>query len=232
MQRTEPPTALMLFAAGFGTRMKPLTDHRPKPMIPVAGKPLIDHALEIARDANCALIVANLHYLPGPLIAHLHPQGVQTIIEEPDILETGGGVRNALPVLGHDPILTLNSDAIWLGPNPLTLLQKAWRPDEMDALLLCLPPEQTQGFQGGGDFVIDSNGRLSRGPGVIYGGAQILKTSLLSEVAETAFSLNVIWDKMLARGRLFGLIYPGLWCDVGHPDGITLAEEMIKTHHV
>ena len=222
----------MLFAAGFGTRMKPLTNDRPKPMIPVAGKPLVDHALDLARDAQCEPIVANLHYLPDLLVRHLDPQGVQTIVETPKILETGGGVRNALPLLGDAPILTLNTDAVWAGHNPLTLLQEAWRPDEMDALLICIPPSHAEGFKGAGDFHIRSDGTLKRGPGVIYGGAQILKTELLHAVEEDAFSLNRIWDMMLERGTLFGLPYPGRWCDVGHPEGITLAEQMVRSHGV
>lgn len=223
---------LMMFAAGFGTRMKEFTRHRPKPMIEVAGKHLVDHALDLAQDAGADPIVANLHYLPDPLIAHLTPKGVQTIVEAPDILETGGGLRNALPLLGGGPVVTLNTDAVWVGPNPIRLLNAAWDADKMDALLICVPPEQVVGHAGAGDFVMSPDSKLTRGPGMIYGGVQIIKTDLLAEIAHTAFSLNLLWDKMLDTQRLYGLRYPGSWCDVGHPGGILLAEQMLAADDV
>lgn len=226
------PHAVMLFAAGFGTRMQHLIADRPKPLINVAGRPLIDHALDLARDASCEPVVANLHYKAEMLAAHLYPKGVKTIVEMPDILETGGGLRNALPLLGDGPVITMNSDAIWAGPNPLTLLQTAWQPDKMDALLMCIAPENAVGHKRSGDFTVDAQGRLGRGPGVTYGGVQILKTDLLAGVKEPNFSLNVIWDQMLEKQRLFGLTYPGRWCDVGHPDGIRLAEEILENADV
>ncbi len=218
----------MMFAAGFGTRMKHLTQDQPKPMVPVAGKPLIDHALELVRDANCAPVVANLHYKPDALAQYLHDQDVQTILEMPDILETGGGLRNALPLLGTDPLFTMNTDAIWAGPNPLNLLAKAWNPITMDALLISVPLTNAIGHQGKGDFTMASDGHLKRGPGFVYGGIQIIKTDQLDQIKEDTFSLNLLWDRMLQDSRLFGLPYPGQWCDVGHPDGITLAENMLR----
>jgi MurNAc alpha-1-phosphate uridylyltransferase len=223
---------VLMFAAGFGTRMGPLTHDQPKPMIPVAGKPLVDHALALAKGAGCTRIAANLHYKPDALDAHLTAQGVQTILEIPGILETGGGLRNALPVLGKDPVITMNTDAVWAGPNPIKLLMDAWRPDEMDALLICVPVAQTVGHSGDGDFTIADDGRITRGPGTVYGGIQILKTDLLSTVAEQTFSLNILWNKMLEQNRLFGLHYPGNWCDVGHPTGIKLAEAMLDAADV
>lgn len=222
------PEAVMLFAAGFGTRMGALTRNRPKPLIEVGGRPLIDHALALAQDVSPARIVANLHYLPDRLAAHLRPRGVALSLETPDILDTGGGLRAALPLLGDGPVFTLNTDAIWDGPNPLTLLRAAWRPDRMDALLVCVPIGQTLGRPGSGDFSLASDDRLSRGPELVYGGAQILRTEALRDFAEPAFSLNRLWDRMQADGRLFGLTYPGRWCDVGHPDGITLAETLLE----
>ena len=222
----------MIFAAGFGTRMKHLTQSQPKPMIPVAGKPLIDHALEVADAVKPPRVVVNLHYLPDVLEAYLSDRHVTTLREEPDILETGGGLRNALPLLKSDPVLTLNPDAVWAGSNPLRLLLDAWDPAQMDALLTCVPLAQVHGRNGGGDFHIDQDGRLHRGGDMVYGGAQIMKTSLLHEVEESAFSLNVPWNMMAAQGRLFGLPYPGHWCDVGHPEGITIAENMLRDEHV
>lgn len=219
--------AVMLFAAGFGTRMQPLTLDRPKPMIEVAGKPLIGHALDLVRGIEPACVVANLHYKPQMLIDYLGPRGVDVVVEEPDILDTGGGLRNALPLLGKAPVITLNTDAIWSGPNPLKLLETAWDPDRMEGLLMCVPIPRTVAYEGAGDFRIDPSGRLSRGPGEVYAGAQIIKTDRLRDIAGDRFSLNLLWDLMLAKGTLHGLSYPGKWCDVGHPGGIALAEAMI-----
>ena len=226
------PFPVLMFAAGFGTRMGDLTKDRPKPLITVAGKPLVDHTLDLARGAGCAPVVANLHYRADMLAAHLMPKDVQTVVEHPDILETGGGLRNALPLLGAEPVVTMNTDAVWAGPNPVSLLMEAWDPETMDALLMCLPTARAQEHRGLGDFTLSESGALSRGPGHVYGGVQILKTDLLADVRETAFSLNIIWNKMQSAGRLHGLSYPGWWCDVGHPGGIASAEQMLKEHHV
>lgn len=222
------PTSVMLFAAGLGTRMMHLTANQPKPLVQVGGKALIDHALDIARDSAPKTILANLHYLPHMLSDHLAGSDVQTIIETPEILETGGGLRNALPILGNAPIITMNTDAIWHGVNPIKLALDAWNPKKMDALLVCVPVAQTVGYSGVGDFSIMSDGRISRGAGAVYGGVQIIKTDRLKTVSELSFSLNVIWDQMLQDGRLYGLPYTGNWCDVGHPEGIKLAEDMIN----
>jgi MurNAc alpha-1-phosphate uridylyltransferase len=218
----------MLFAAGFGTRMGALTAERPKPMVPVAGRPLIDHALDLVTPLGLSRVVANLHYKPAPLIAHLADRNIAFSHETPDILDTGGGLRHALPLLGNGPVFTLNTDAIWRGPNPLDLLARAWNPDEMDALLICVPPAHAIGHTGAGDFLLDGAGRITRGPGHVYGGAQIIRTGDLLDIPETAFSLNAVWNRMATRGRLFGLPYPGQWCDVGHPEGIALAESLLE----
>ena len=226
------PDSVMLFAAGFGTRMGELTANRPKPLIPVAGKALIDHALEQVQAIQPRRVVANLHYLPDQIRTHLAGQDIAFSDESARILETGGGLRAALPLLGDAPVFTMNTDAVWQGPNALHLLQDAWNPDRMDALLLCIPRENAVGHAGQGDFLLDGQGRLTRGPGLVYSGVQILKTDGLADIAEDAFSLNLLWNQMLARGRLYGLAYPGKWCDVGHPDGIALAENMIGYRHV
>lgn len=220
---------VLMFSAGFGTRMKHLTADRPKPLVHVAGKPLIDHTLALAKDIASPVIVANLHYRADMLEAHLGPMDVQTIVEHPDILETGGGLRNALPLLGTGPVITMNTDAIWHGPNPLRLLIDAWNPDKMDALLMGIHPETALEHEGRGDFAPDAQGRLSRGDGLVYGGVQIIKTGLLNNIAEASFSLNVLWDKMLETQTLYGLRYPGKWCDVGHPGGVQTAERLIES---
>ncbi len=226
MNRT--PRAVMLFAAGFGTRMGALTRDIPKPLIPVAGRPLITHALDLARAVDPERIVANLHYKPDMLAAHLEPQGVLLSVELPEILETGGGLRAALPLLGPGPVYTMNTDAIWVGPNPLALAREAWNPDIMDALLVCVPVGQATGHRGAGDFEADSTGRIRRGPGLVYGGVQILKPDGLLDFTESAFSLNLLWSRMQDQQRLFAVRYPGRWCDVGHPEGIAMAEAVLR----
>lgn len=226
------PDALMLFAAGFGTRMGALTRDRPKPLIKVAGQPLLDHALDIARAAGMAQIVVNTHYKAEQIAAHLAGQNIAISHEVTEILDTGGGLRAALPLLKASPVFTMNTDAVWRGPNPLTLLAEAWREGEMDALLLCLPPAQAIGHTGAGDFRLGPDGRATRGHGLIYSGAQIICTEALNGLPDRAFSLNRVWDHLLENGRLFGCTYPGLWCDVGHPGGIALAEAMLENADV
>jgi len=218
----------MLFAAGFGTRMGALTATQPKPMIPVAGKPLIDHALEHVTDHGLERIVVNLHYLPDQITTHLDGRNIAFSLESPDILETGGGLRAALPQLGPGPVFTMNTDAVWSGPNPLRLLSAQWDPAKMDALLVTIAPENAIGHSGKGDFIADADGCAQRGPGAIYSGLQIIKTEGLANIPDTAFSLNLLWNKMIDEGRLFTLPYPGRWCDVGRPEGIDLAEKMLR----
>lgn len=222
----------MLFAAGFGTRMGALTADRPKPLIEVAGKALIDHALDLVAEYGPDRIVANLHYKAGMLKRHLAGSGVLLSTEEPEILDTGGGLRAAAPLLSDGPCFTLNTDAVWRGPNPLSLLARSWNPSTMDALLLCIPKRSARGHDGAGDFRLEADGRLTRGPGLVYSGLQIIRPELATEVPEAAFSMNVIWNRLLTTGRLRGVAYPGQWCDVGHPAGIRLAEEMLGSADV
>lgn len=219
----------MLFAAGFGTRMGALTATRPKPLIEVAGKPLIDHALNLAEAAGIRKIVVNLHYLGGQIAQHLRHRDITLSWEHDQILETGGGLKAALPLLGDGPVLTLNTDAVWSGQNPLAQLLGAWDPAKMDALLLLLPAERALGHSGSGDFLLTADGRISRANGraaPIYLGAQILKTQGLAAISEPVFSLNRLWDIAIANNRAYGLIHQGGWCDVGRPEGIALAESL------
>jgi MurNAc alpha-1-phosphate uridylyltransferase len=217
----------MIFAAGFGTRMGHLTKDRPKPLIPVAGKPLIDHALDLLDGQGFQTVVANLHYLPDQIRTHLSDREILFSDETTQILETGGGLKAALPLLGAGPVITMNTDAVWAGPNPIPMLLEAWNPERMDALLMCVPRDNAVGHAGQGDFLLDRAGCLRRGPGLVYSGVQIIKTDLLTSITEPVFSLNILWNHMLEQKTAFGIPYPGHWCDVGHPAGITLAETMI-----
>jgi MurNAc alpha-1-phosphate uridylyltransferase len=226
---------LMVFAAGFGTRMGALTANRPKPLIPVAGKPLLDHALDLADQAGAGPVVVNTHYMADQIARHLAGRPVTLSHESDEILETGGGLRKALPHLGQGPVMTLNSDAVWTGQNPLSQLAAHWDPDRMDALLLLLPVGQAMGHNGMGDFLIGADGRLARAKGaagLVYLGAQILRCDRLAAVGRPVFSLNILWDEMIDRGRAFGLVHDGGWCDVGRPEGIAQAEAMLGVHNV
>lgn len=221
---------LMVFAAGFGTRMGQLVADRPKPLIPVAGRPLLDHALLLADAAGARAPVINLHYRGDQIEAYLNGRDIRFSREMPQILDSGGGLKAALPMLGGDTVMTLNSDAVWTGANPLLQLDAVWDPSRMDCLLLLLPLAEVTGHPGTGDFQLSSEGRISWGKGVggpVYLGAQILKTAAVSAIAEPVFSLSRVWDAMIAERRAYGLIHQGGWADVGTPAGIALAEAML-----
>lgn len=216
--------SLMLFAAGFGTRMGGLTANTPKPMLPLSGRPMVDHAVALARTADISTIVANTHYLGEEIEPHLESLGVASCREEPDILDTGGGLRAASHRL-TSPTFTLNPDAAWLGPNPLIELSNAWA-DHMRALLLLVPADRVKGRDGPGDFSIE-NGQLKRGGPLVYSGAQIIRTEGLQKIPSKAFSLNLYWDRLADTGGLYGTTYSGHWCDIGTPEGLRLAEQML-----
>jgi len=215
----------MVFAAGRGTRMAPLTDAKPKPLIEVAGKALIDHALDLADGIET--IVVNTHYLAEQIETHLKGRSL-VIVHEATLLETGGGLKNSWPLLGPGPVLRLNSDAVWRGSNLLHDLIDAWNGTTMDALVSVVSPERAFGHKGSGDFLRDGTGRLSRGPGYIYTGAQILRTARVCSITDTVFSMNRVWDAMIASRTLYGQPYSGIWCDVGQPESINLAETMLN----
>ena len=221
------PDALMLFAAGLGTRMGALTANRPKPLIEVAGKALIDRALALVDGAGIARTVVNLHYLPGQIRNHLKDRNIAFSDESDTVLETGGGLKQALPLLGPGPVFTLNTDAVWTGENGLDELRRAWDPARMDGLLLLVPKASATGYIGAGDFDMDTDGRLRRGRDFVYTGAQILRPDGLAAIPDRVFSLNRLWDRMLAEGRLYGCVHQGGWCDVGRPDSIPLAEALL-----
>ena len=221
--------SVLIFCAGFGTRMGEITKVTPKPMVPILNKPLIDYAIDISLNANIQNIVVNLHYLPEQIEDHLAKfKKIKIIREIPTILETGGGLKNALPVLGEEPVITLNSDTVWIGNNPIKSLLKAWDPQKMDALLMLIQTENAQAYQKTGDFYLDNTKRLTRrkkhtNAPYVYSGVQIIKTDLLKNINKKSFSINLLWDKILDNKKAFGIVYDGTWVDVGHPEGINVA---------
>ncbi|MGV8953470.1 MAG: nucleotidyltransferase family protein [Cypionkella sp.] len=222
---------VMLYAAGFGTRMGALTAHQPKPMVKVAGKPLIDHALAVLDEAGINDIIVNLHYLGDQIERHLADRSIRFSHETPTILDTGGGMKAAASLLGPGPVLTLNTDAVWTGQNPITQLLNAWDPARMDALLLLLPLSEALGHAGTGDFLLAPDARITRAkgsPAPVYLGAQILKPQAVYARTETVFGLNAVWDQMIGQGRAYGILHQGGWCDVGRPEGIALAESLLN----
>ncbi len=219
-------TPIMLCAAGLGTRMGDLVKDRPKPLIRVAGKALIDHALDFTQIEGVGQRVVNVHYHPDMLREHLADQNILFSDETDGLLETGGGLKKALPLLNASPVLTMNTDAIWNGPNPIQTVLDAWQ-DHMEALLLLVPKSRVFGHPGPGDFAPEPDGRLRRAPEAVYPGVQMIRTEGLQHITEAKFSLNVLWDQIAERGGLYGTMYDGQWCDVGQPSSIPIAEGML-----
>lgn len=228
----------MVMAAGKGTRMRPLTDTMPKPLVPFAGKPLIDHVLHRLAEAGIAEAVVNVHYLADMLEAHLASRSHPRIIisdEREALLDTGGGTKKALPLLGDDPIITFNSDSVWAdetGSN-LANLMAAWDPERMDALLMVADAARTIGYVGRGDFQMDEEGLLARrDPSAtapyMFAGVQIIKPGLFADGPDGPFSTNLIWDRLIEKGRLFGHRMSGVWMHVGAPDDLAEAEAFLR----
>ena len=227
----------MIMAAGLGKRMRPLTATTPKPMVRVAGKPLIDHALDRLADSGVDKAVVNIHYLGDALEAHVleRDRPKVTISDERDaLLETGGGMIKAQDHL-PDPFYCLNADNIWLdGPrSAFHDLSARWNPDEMDALLLVVSHARAANFSGPGDFYMDPVGRLKRrSPGriapFIYTGIQLVSKRLLRDAPDGKFSTNILWNRAMEEGRLFGVSFTGLWFEVGTPDAIAPTEDALK----
>ncbi len=216
----------LIYAAGLGTRMKPLTNDRPKPLIRVAGKTLLDHAFSALNHTQISNIVINTHYKSEMIHATPFPRDVQ-FSHEKMLLETGGGLKQAISSLGGNPVVTLNSDAVWKGENPVSFLMKHWRED-MDALLLVVKTDAAVGHVGTGDFNIDAETVLSNGTQTVYTGLQVIRTELFEKEEANVFSTRVVWEKMLARRTMHGVVYSGQWCDVGCPASIPLAEAMLQ----
>ncbi|MGY8973340.1 MAG: nucleotidyltransferase family protein [Sphingomonadales bacterium] len=229
----------MLMAAGLGKRMRPLTASTPKPLVRVAGKPLIDRALDRLEEAGIAKAVVNVHYLADAIEAHIGPRKAPAVIfsdERDHLLETGGGMVNAAAAgLLPSQFFACNADSIWLdGPrNAFADLSARWDPDRMDALLLVVNHARAYNFDGVGDFYMNGAGLLQRKlPGriapFIYTGIQLVSQRLLRDAPEGKFSTNVLWDRAIAEGRLFGLAFTGHWYEVGTPAHIRPTEQALK----
>ena len=232
---SEVPKTAMVLAAGLGKRMRPLTASRPKPLIEVAGRSLLDHLLEKLKAAGVEKVVVNVHYLADAVEAHLAKNtfGLQVAIsdERSLLLETGGGMVKAAPLIDADPFLVVNSDNLWIdGPaDTLKLLASHWDGAKMDALLLLVPHARAENHGGRGDFHMDKAGRLRRrersyvAP-FVYTGIQMVSKRLLDGAPEGPFSTNILWDRAIERGRCYGAVHQGLWFDVGTPQSIKATE--------
>jgi MurNAc alpha-1-phosphate uridylyltransferase len=234
----EVPDTAMVMAAGLGKRMRPLTATKPKPLVEVAGKALLDHVLDRLRAAGVKNVVVNVHYLADSLQAHLArtADGLNvTISDERELLlETGGGLVQAQRMIDCDPFLAVNSDNLWVdGPaDTLKLLASHWDGGKMDALLLLVPQARAMNHRGLGDFHMDRAGRLrrrgrSRVAPFVYTGIQMVSKALLRDAPEGPFSTNLFWDRAIAEGRCFGAVHQGLWFDVGNPEAIRATEQVL-----
>lgn len=229
-----PIRRAMVLAAGLGQRMRPITDTLPKPLVKIGGKAMLDHMLDRLADAGVEDAVVNVHHLAGQVEAHVAGRARPRIAisdERAELLETGGGVKKALPLLGAAPFYHVNSDALWreTGRPAMQAMSEAWDPARMDMLLLLAERKTSLGFDGAGDFFLGEDGRLTRRGAAesahwVYAGVAILKPELFADTPEGPFSLNLLFDRAIARGRLFGEVLEGRWLHVGTPEAIAPAE--------
>ena len=237
--RAEVPATAMVLAAGLGKRMRPLTATRPKPLVEVAGKPLIGHVFDRLRDAGVLRAVVNVHYLADAVEAYLgrRETGLEVVFsdERARLMETGGGLAKALPLIDVDPFLCVNSDNLWIdGPtDAIRLLADRWDGATMDALLLMVPLARAHCHTGQGDFRLDPSGRIvgRRRPGgvapFVFTGVQMLAKRLITDTPEGPFSTNLLWERAIAAGRAYGFVHQGLWFDIGTPGAIERAEALL-----
>jgi N-acetyl-alpha-D-muramate 1-phosphate uridylyltransferase len=229
----QPKTAMVL-AAGLGTRMRPLTDQLPKPLVPLKGKALLDHLLDRLAIHGVEKAVVNVHYQAEKIVAHLEDRDRPRIVfsdEREQLLETGGGVTKALPKLGAEPFLICNSDSVWIegvGTN-LDRLARAWDPAKMDTLLMVALGSTSLGYSGRGDFNMDTAGRLTRRADAqvapfVFTGVSIAQPRLFKDAPEGPFSINKLWTRAIEAKRLFGVRMDGVWMHVGTPEAVTDAE--------
>ncbi|MGA7071330.1 nucleotidyltransferase family protein [Bradyrhizobium sp.] len=229
------PDKAMILAAGLGVRMRPLTERMPKPLVSVAGRPLLDHVLDKLGDAGVSEAVVNVHYLPDQIIAHVGARKLPRVIisdERNEALGTGGGVVKALPLLGEAPFFHLNADTLWIdGVRPnLTRLAEAFDPARMDILLLMAPTASSIGYEGNGDYAMLPDGALRKRREhqvvpFVYAGVAIMSPTIFASAPRGEFSLTKTFDAANEQERLFGLRLDGTWMHVGTPDAIGAAEE-------
>ena len=236
-RRTAIPRRAMVLAAGRGTRMRPLTDKLPKPLVAVGGKPLINHVLDRLAAVEVETAVVNVHHLADQLEQHLQSRRTPKIVisdERDAVLGTGGGVAKALPLLGPAPFFLVNSDTLWIDgvKSNLERLAAAFRPGRMDALLLLAPTATSVGYSGRGDFSMAPDGRLRRRNErdvvpFVYAGIAILSPDLFKDAPSGAFTLTELFDRAIEQERLFGLRLEGVWMHVGTPEAVAAAEQAI-----
>jgi MurNAc alpha-1-phosphate uridylyltransferase len=226
-------------AAGLGKRMRPLTATRPKPLVEVAGRTLLDHVFDRLRSAGVKRAVVNVHYLADALQAHLtnRVRGIDVVIsdERGRLMETGGGIVQARALIGDQPFLVVNSDNLWLdGPSDaIRMLAARWDDALMDALLLMVPLARAHNHGGQGDFSLSPDGRITgrrkqgRIAPFVYTGVQILSPRVIADWPEGPFSTMLFWERAIAAGRAYGLVHQGLWFDVGTPQAIAATEALI-----
>ncbi len=229
----------MVLAAGLGLRMRPLTETLPKPLIPVAGRALLDRAIDHLENAGVEDVVVNAHYMADMVERHVRHRTSPRIVlsVEEDRLETGGGVAKALPLLGNEPFFVINGDALWIdGVRPtLECLADAWDDDAMDGLLLLHATVTAHGYDGMGDFLLAPDGHLTRRPErtmapYMFAGIQILHPRLFESVPDGPFSLNLLFDGSMEQGRLFGVAHQGDWFHVGTPEDLATAERLVPQY--
>ncbi len=230
-------TTAMVLAAGLGTRMRPLTDDRPKALVEVDGKALIDHVLDRLVEAGCAKAVVNVHWFADRLEEHLsHRKDIEIVIsnERDELLETGGGLKHARALLGDDPVWVANIDSVWIDrSDALGHLARAWDPERMDTILMLAERELSIGFEGAGDFFLEDDGALTfRGEApsapYAYMGVHITKPQIVDDGPDGPFSLSQIWRRMATKGRLHGRVLDGFWMHVGDPVSRDEAEAKLR----
>jgi MurNAc alpha-1-phosphate uridylyltransferase len=229
----------MVLAAGLGKRMRPLTNTMPKPLIPIAGKTLLDRGLDMLTAAGVEEVVVNIHYLGDQIVRHVAARAKPhvTVSDETDrLLDSAGGIVKALPLLGDEPFFVLNADTFWIdrGEQNLSRLALAWDARRMDILLMLADIADATGHSGGTDFIADGEGRLARSKGapegLIYAGAAIVDPGIFADAPPEPRSLNLYFDRAMAGGRLFGMKMTGHWITVGTPDAIPAAEAAVAAH--
>jgi MurNAc alpha-1-phosphate uridylyltransferase len=225
----------MILAAGLGLRMRPLTLDRPKPLLEVAGRSMLDRAIDAMTATGVSFIIVNHHYLGEQIPTHLAGRNICFSDESALLLETGGGVKKALPSLGEGAFFVINGDIVWQdGATPaLSRLFTAWNEAKLDALLLLAEQESAIGYAGAGDFFLEEDGTLRRrgqaaSAPYVFAGVQILHSRLFADAPEGPFSLNLLYDKALSAGRLAGLAHDGQWFHVGDPAGLAEADAILR----